>query len=175
MSRSNLLFVLWTLLAGAGIPMIGPLNSGMARSVGNPMGATAVLFAVALVAALALTIPFFGIPTLEQLKTAPVRSYGAGLLMGFYVLSATVVIPRFGAGNFVAFILLAQLATATVVDQFGFLGIDRRPADLIRVIGLLLIIGGIVLMQFVSKRPSATAPVLVGSEPAASSATRAES
>ena len=154
MNRSSLVFVLWTLLAGAGIPLIGPLNSGMARSVGNPFGATAVMFAVAFVTAIALTIPFFGIPTVDQLKAAPAASYGAGLLMGFYALTATIVIPRFGAGNFVAFILVAQLATATIIDQFGLFGIERRPTDLARIIGILLIICGIVLMQFISKKPA---------------------
>ena len=45
--RSYLIFSAWSFLAGAGIPLIGVLNSGIARSVGNPFGATAIMFAVA--------------------------------------------------------------------------------------------------------------------------------
>ena len=45
--RSNLTFAAWSLLAGAGIPLIGVLNSGIARSVGNPFAATAAMFAIA--------------------------------------------------------------------------------------------------------------------------------
>ncbi len=37
--KRYLIFAAWTLLAGAGIPLIGVLNSGMARSVGNPFAA----------------------------------------------------------------------------------------------------------------------------------------
>lgn len=45
--RSYLVFAAWSVLAGIGIPLIGALNSGIARSVGNPFAATAVMFAVA--------------------------------------------------------------------------------------------------------------------------------
>jgi bacterial/archaeal transporter family-2 protein len=53
----------WTLLAGASIPLIGVLNSGMARSVGNPFAATTVMFAIALAVALGITLPLYGHPT----------------------------------------------------------------------------------------------------------------
>lgn len=35
MARSVLFLAAWTLLAGAGIPLIGVLNGGMARAVGQ--------------------------------------------------------------------------------------------------------------------------------------------
>jgi uncharacterized membrane protein YdcZ (DUF606 family) len=53
--RSYFVFAAWSLLAGAGIPFIGVLNSGVARSVGNPFAATAVMFAMAAIVALGLT------------------------------------------------------------------------------------------------------------------------
>jgi hypothetical protein len=42
------------------------------------------------------------------LGSASPVGYGAGLLIGFYGLSATVIIPRFGAASFIAFILVAH-------------------------------------------------------------------
>ena len=59
--RSNLILAIWTLLAGAGIPLIGVLNSGMAQRIGNPFGATAVMFAVAFFVALGLSLPLYGV------------------------------------------------------------------------------------------------------------------
>jgi transporter family-2 protein len=142
-----LIFATWTILAGAGIPLIGVLNSGIARSVGNPFAATAVMFAIAMTAALAITLVFYGPPTLAQLQSAPVVSYGAGLLIGFYALSATIIIPRFGAASFVAFILIAQLLTSAVVDQFGLFGMEKRAIDLPKMIGLAVIAAGIAIME----------------------------
>jgi len=145
--RTYALFAGWTLLAGAGIPLIGVLNSGIARSVGNPFAATAVMFAVALIVAAGITIPLYGLPSAAQLSNAPTISYGAGLLIGFYALSATIIIPRFGAASFIAFILIAQLVTAALVDQFGLFGMAKRPADAVRLAGLAIIVAGIAVME----------------------------
>ena len=37
-TRVSLLLAGWTILAGIGIPLVGILNSGMARSIGNRVG-----------------------------------------------------------------------------------------------------------------------------------------
>lgn len=155
--RSYLIFAAWSLVAGAGIPLIGVLNSGVARSVGNPCAATAIMFAIASLVALGLTLPLYGLPTIEQLRSATPIGYGAGLLIGFYGLSATIIIPRLGAASFIAFILVAQLLTAAVVDQFGLFGMERRPADIARMVGLVAIVAGIAVMEIgnlMKSRPS---------------------
>ncbi|MBV9835496.1 MAG: DMT family transporter [Alphaproteobacteria bacterium] len=142
-----MIYTAWTVLAGVGIPLIGVLNSGIARSVGNPFAATAVMFAIAVVAALGITLPLYGLPTAAQLGSAPIVSYAAGLLIGFYALSATIIIPRLGAASFISFILIAQLLTSAVVDQFGLFGMERRPVDTTKLIGLIVIVAGIAIME----------------------------
>lgn len=145
--RSYLIFAAWSVLAGAGIPLIGVLNSGVARSVGNPYAATAIMFAIAALIALGLALPLYGHPTIAQLGSAPPISYGAGLLIGFYGLSATIIIPRLGAASFIAFILVAQLLTSAAVDQFGMFGMVRRPIDITKMVGLIVIVAGIAVME----------------------------
>lgn len=152
MTKVSVLLAGWTILAGIGIPLIGILNAGTARSVGSPLAATAVMFAVACLAGAALTLAFAGPPTLAQLRTVPAAGWLPGLLIGFYALSATVVIPRFGAGNFITFILVAQLATAAAVDQWGLLGMARQPAGAAKLAGFALILGGLALVQIGSTR-----------------------
>ena len=145
--RFYIFFAAWTLLAGAGIPLIGVLNSGVARGVGNPFAATAIMFTIAMVVAFGVTLPLYGPPSAAQLTTVPLVSYGAGLLIGFYALSATIVIPQFGAASFVAFILVAQLLTSAFVDQFGLFGMAKRPIDMTRLIVLTVIVAGIAIME----------------------------
>ena len=144
--RAYAIFAAWTLLAGAGIPLIGVLNSGVARSVGNPFAATAIMFAIALTVAIGITLSVYGPPTVAQLGSAPSICYAAGLLIGFYALSATVIIPRFGAASFISYILIAQLLTSAAVDQFGWFGMERRPLDMTKLVGLVVIVAGIAIM-----------------------------
>ena len=145
--RSYLLYAAWTVLSGAGIPLIGVLNSGVARSVGNPFAATAIMFAMAALLAALFTVPLYGIPSVAQLTAASPISYGAGLLIGFYGLSATMIIPRFGAASFISFIVVAQLLTSAIVDQFGLLGMVKRPMDVTKTAGLIVIVAGVVIME----------------------------
>lgn len=145
--RHYLIMAIWTLVAGAGIPLVGVLNSGLTKSVGNPFAATTIMFVVAMVVALGITLTVYGLPPVSQLVSAPPINYTSGLLIGFYALSATVIIPRFGTASFIAYILIAQLVTSACVDQFGLFGMMRRPIDLPRFIGLAVIVAGIVIMQ----------------------------
>ena len=64
--RSYLIFAAWSVLAGEGIPLIGVLNSGVARSIGNPFAATAVMFAVAAVVAFGILSRSTAIPPLTN-------------------------------------------------------------------------------------------------------------
>ena len=150
--RTYLMFAAWTLLAGAGIPLVGTLNSGVARSVGNPFAATAIMFAVGFAITALVTLPVFGLPSPTQITGAPLVSYGGGLIMCVYALSATIIIPRLGAASFVAFILIAQLFTSALVDQFGLFGMTRRPVDTLRLTGLAIIVCGIAVMEFANLR-----------------------
>ena len=143
---------LWSFLAGVGIPLVGVLNGGLARALGSPFAATATVFAVAFAAATLLTALTGTAPALAGFAQAPARSYLPGLIMGFYALSATVLIPRFGVGNFVLFILFAQVATSAVVDHYGLLGVARRPLHMLRLGGLALVLAGLVMTQIASRR-----------------------
>ena len=146
--RSTFILSAWTFCAGVGIPLIGVLSSAMAKRLGNPFSAIVVMFAIAFAISLCVALPLYGVSAFGRIKTVPISSYGAGLLMAFYVISATIVIPRMGAGNFVAVILLAQLVTAAAIDQFGLLGMARQPLAAVKIIGFALLVGGILLMQF---------------------------
>ena len=44
-------------------------------------------------------------------------------------------------------IVAGQMIVTLVLDHFGFLGLDQRPVSLPRVLGVLLIIGGVVLIR----------------------------
>jgi len=105
------------------------------------------MFAIAAMVALAFTLPIYGCPTVAELGSVPLVGYGAGLLIGFYGLSATIIIPRFGAASFIAFILVAQLLTSAAIDQYGLFGMGKRPIDTTKTIGLAVIVAGIAIIE----------------------------
>jgi transporter family-2 protein len=69
-----------------------------------------------------------------------------GVLGALYVLSAIVVTPRLGASALVAVTVAGQLIAALVMDHYGWLGLPAQPLGVERVMGAMLLMGGVLLM-----------------------------
>lgn len=134
------------LAAGIGIPVLAALNAALGTRIGSPAGAAACLFLVALGGAL-VALVFLPKPSLDALITAPRHLFLAGLFVTFYVLSVTWVAPYFGIGNAIMFVLLGQLVSAALIDQFGWLGATQTPITLARGTGIALMATGLILTQ----------------------------
>ncbi|MCB1400162.1 MAG: DMT family transporter [Rhodobacteraceae bacterium] len=135
------------LLAGIGIPVLAALNARLGVRIGSPAAAATILFAVAFAGAAATMVATRGQGALLAAPEQPKHLFLAGLLVAFYVLSITWVAPRFGLGNAIMCVLLGQLISAAVIDQFGLMGAMVRVLTPMRASGLALMALGVVLTQ----------------------------
>ncbi|MEM7643733.1 MAG: DMT family transporter [Pseudomonadota bacterium] len=136
--------------AGMGIPVLAALNARLGANIGGPAAAAFVRFTVALATA-ALAMVLTGPASLMRVAGQPWYLFGAGVLIAFYVLSVTWIAPVFGVGNAVFFVLLGQLVSAAVIDQFGLFGARAVALSPLRVCGLVLMATGLVLTQIVGR------------------------
>lgn len=139
-------YALIMLLAGIGIPVLAALNAALGVHLGSPASATVILFVVALSVASLVTV-VTGPQALIQAIYAPKHLFLAGILVAFYVLSITFIAPHFGVGNAVFFVLLGQLISAALIDQFGLFGAQASPLSLTRACGLACMVFGVWLTQ----------------------------
>mgnify|MGYP001597553349 FL=1 len=146
MLNSNLGFASVMLLAGIGIPILAALNSALGMRIGSPTTAAAILFTIAVGGAWIIA-SITGFSGLDEVVSAPKHLLLAGLLVLFYVLSITIIAPKFGVGNAVFFVLLGQILSATLIDHFGLFGAAITQLSLTRVLGLGLMIAGIGLTR----------------------------
>lgn len=133
--------------AGIGIPILAALNARLGGLIGAPAAAAVVLFAVAFCGAVAVMLITGSVSALPLIADQPRYLLLAGLLVCFYVLSVTWVAPRFGLGNAITCVLLGQLLSAAVIDQFGLMGAIVRQVTPMRAAGLCLMALGVVLTQ----------------------------
>jgi len=141
-------YVAWALASGAFIPVMAILNARFGRAMGEPMHAVVVLLCVGLLAALVFSLIFTrSLPGPGKLGTAQPLEYLGGLVVAFYVVSATLLAPRMGVGNFIVCAVSAQILSAMVIDHFGLFGATLRPMTYVRTFGVLLLLAGIVLTQ----------------------------
>ncbi len=146
MTTDTIRYAAIMLLAGFGIPVLAALNAQLGARIGSPPAAATVLFAVAILASLTTMLLTTGAEPLLRVPAQPKYLLAAGLLVAFYVLSVTWVAPRFGVGNAIFCVLLGQLMSAAVIDQFGLLGAVVREMSLLRAGGITCIAAGLFMV-----------------------------
>ncbi|WP_090215728.1 DMT family transporter [Litoreibacter janthinus] len=134
------------LAAGIGIPVLAALNAQLGKMIGAPAAASVVLFAVAFVTALVVTL-ITGPTAIAKVAHAPKHLLFAGVLIAFYVLTITYIAPHFGIGNAVFFVLLGQLISAALIDHFGLFGAVQSQLTLTRAAGIAVMACGVFLTQ----------------------------
>ncbi|WP_440974172.1 DMT family transporter [Pseudomonas koreensis] len=135
--------------AGAVVPFQSAINSNLARGLGHPLWATlaslVVSVLVLLPVILALRLP---LPSLGFISKAPLWMWAGGAFGVCFVALAVMLLPKLGASGFVALALAGQVIASMLLDHFGLFGLVEKQLTVSRVLGALLLIGGVGLIQF---------------------------
>jgi bacterial/archaeal transporter family-2 protein len=147
-------YIIWASLAGAFIPVMAVLNARLGAALGESLHAPFILFCVGLLVTSISALALAGsLPSIGQLSKTPALNLVGGVIVAFYVISATLLAPRIGVSNFIVFAVSSQILMSIAIDHFGWFGVQIRPADSIKLIGAGLLISGLVITQF-SKGPT---------------------
>lgn len=142
-----ILYVGWAALAGALIPVMAALQGSMGRSLQSPFHASLIGVGIAFVTVGVVFAVFRpAMPSGELFAAVPKIAWFAGLAMAFYALTVTFLTPKFGVGNVVMCVVVAQLVMSSVIDQFGLFGAPVYQIDIKRAAGLALLAGGAALV-----------------------------
>lgn len=156
MSKQVVLFAVWAASAGALIPVLAAMNGKLGKELGSIPYSVLPVFMAGLIGSLVFILltkaPF---PTLEKISRVPPYYYASGLIMLFYIVSATFLTPRFGVANTIFFVVVTQIVSATIIDHYGLFGAAIQSFDLKRALGILMLFGGLILARGV---PSINAP-----------------
>ncbi len=140
-------YALLAITIGAGVAVQAGLNAQLRSYVGHPMSAALVNFVVGTLCLvgllLVLRVPW---PAASAIKPAPVWLWLGGMLGAFYVASAALIAPRFGAGVMFALLIAGQVAMSLILDHYGWIGFPKHPLSLWRIVGGALLIMGVVLV-----------------------------
>ena len=84
---------------------------------------------------------------LAAAKNAPPIAWIGGLMGAFFVASSVALVPRLGVALTFSLIVAGQMLITLVLDHFGVLGVPVKEVSLMRVLGIILITGGVVLIR----------------------------
>jgi transporter family-2 protein len=136
------------ILLGGALQSVGAaMNGQLKRSLENPWLASAVSFAL-------ITFFFSGmfivlphpLPSSKALASMPWWAPIGGLVGAVQVYAGLTLVTKVGAGPFVALTVSASLIASLAIDHFGLLRMDQHALNAPRIIGALLLIGGVTLI-----------------------------
>jgi len=138
---SIILILIIGLIAGLAVGLQAP----MASLIGTHLGFLESAFIVHLVGALVALILLIamGGGNLGSWRDVPWYVYGAGGLGVLVISAVSFLIPRAGVATTFVIIVAGQLLIAAFLDHYGLLSAQVREFDLSRLVGLLVVFGGI--------------------------------
>ena len=141
-------YVALSLLGGVFIPITAALSGVMGRTLGNPSLAALITMTGAFALVLAYTLATGNASfSFDALRRLPALQLVAGFGIAFYITSITYVAPRFGVGNAIMFVLVGQLISSALIDNFGLFGAPHKPVDALRLVGIAVMVAGVVIAQ----------------------------
>ena len=144
----NNVYLLFGVLAGAGVAAQAVINARLRVILGAPLWAAATQFLVGLtlilLAAMATRQPA---PVTEGLVRAPWWIWLGGLFGASFIVISIVLTPRLGAALMLASVILGQLSAALLIDHYGLFGATVIRMSPFRVLGAALLVLGVVLLR----------------------------
>jgi bacterial/archaeal transporter family-2 protein len=141
---SNLFLLGMMFCAGIAIALQPSINARLAQKVGVVESAC-ISFAVGALALL-IVVLLSGKGSIRGIGHVAWWEWTGGFFGAFFVTMTIFIVPRIGTAAAMSSVIAAQLITGVLLDQFGAFGIKHVPLDLKRVIGCLLLLGGVALV-----------------------------
>jgi bacterial/archaeal transporter family-2 protein len=133
--------------AGISIVVQQALNANLRAELGSAAwsGFTSYLVGLVCMALLAMALRD-PVPT-AAFARIPWWTWSGGVFGAIFIALAILLVPKLGAATFIALLVAGQMLASVTLDHFGWLGLVQRSIDLPRVIGVLLLVGGVVLIR----------------------------
>ena len=134
--------------AGVSVVIQQVLNANLRGALGSAAwaGFTSYFVGLAcmLVLALALRDPA---PSLNLAARIPWWTWSGGLFGAIFIGLAIYLVPQLGSASFIALLVAGQMIASVTFDHFGWMGLDQRLLDWPRMIGVVLLVGGVILIH----------------------------
>jgi transporter family-2 protein len=77
----------------------------------------------------------------------PWFAWAGGVFGVVYIVIAILLLPRLGAATVLALIVAGQMLAGIVFDHFGLFGLPQHSIDIWRVLGAMMLVGGVLLIR----------------------------
>lgn len=145
---NNFLY-LFAFVVGLIIPLQAAVNNQLRISMGlSPVVTAFVSFLIGTVVLLIITLTTG--QKVDQLFTQQISWWKltGGAMGALFVFGSIILAPKIGMAGMISLIIAGQMFSSLIFDKFGLFGLVVREISWPRIIGVLLVITGVVLVNF---------------------------
>jgi transporter family-2 protein len=139
---------LLTMVLGAVLAIHLSMNAKVGSVLNNARVGNALFWCIGAVGAVAIGLTGWESGALSPLKQVHPLLLTAGLLGACLVFAIAWLIPQVGAGPVMITLLAGQVLGGLLMSHFGWLGSPMQPITLTKIIGVLVMIGGVAIATF---------------------------
>jgi transporter family-2 protein len=143
----KIIWMLVALLAGSFIAVQGGLNTTVGKEIKSPIHASFFSFIIGTVLIGLYIVVTRQAVSLDGVKNVPWYGWFAGLLGAFSLTVIVLAFPRLGPGLTFGLIVAGQMIISVILEHYGILVAQPHPISFLRVLGILLIVGGVALIR----------------------------
>jgi len=147
--RGRFLWAIGGIVSGMVYATEMAINGRVGTLVHSPIHAAFLTFLIATVG-LFLVVSLRGHLTnltLVRQKKTPWWAFLGGVIGGFSVYLAALLVPQIGNGSAIVLGILGQIVVSLLIDTFGWFGGVKRAIARVQVLGLLVLVTGVVFIE----------------------------
>ncbi|HLP52289.1 MAG TPA: DMT family transporter [Chitinophagales bacterium] len=147
MDTNKLIWIVMAFIAGSFLPIQAGINAKLGKAGGSAVHASMFSFVVGAVALILYIILTKQTVSWAGLKAAPLSAWAGGLLGAFYVTVIVLSFPKLGPGLTFGLVVAGQMLISALLEHFNILVASPQPLSLLRVVGMAMVVGGVVIMR----------------------------
>jgi len=144
----NVLAPLLVVAAGCCVGFQQLLNANLGKTLQSAWWSAFVSYLGGTLALAVLLIvlrePVFSVASASR---APSIVWTGGFFGAVFIATSVFMIPRLGVATVVTLVVVGQLLSSLLFDQFGVLGTPQHPVTLVRLIGAACLIAGAAMVR----------------------------
>ena len=141
------LYVL-TMFLGVVLAVHLAMNGKVGSVLNNPRVGNGLFWCIGAVAAVVIGLTGWKSGVLTPLKEVNPLLLTAGVLGACLVFAIAWLIPQIGAGPVMITLLAGQVIGGMIMSHFGWLGSPVQPITVMKLVGVLIMVGGVALATF---------------------------
>jgi transporter family-2 protein len=140
-------WIAFAFLAGSLLPIQGAFNTRLAAAAANPIHASLISFVVGTLALGAYSVVTRQAVSWAGLASAPWYAWIGGLCGSVTLTAIILTYPRLGPGLGFGLLIAGQLVVSILLEHFDILVAQPHPISVLRVVGVALVLGGVVMIR----------------------------